>query len=282
MSLENYALQQPGRQIVEAEAAGWMRQLFCGLQDIHSLGIVHRDIKPENLLLGPDSKLKIVDFGWCAWTSQLCRSASALAGTFHFMAPEILAEGHQTEAVDVWSAGATLLELLTGQPLITCLRCPTGLSASDPRRAAKERTRRVLAEISQKCPLPQLAKPAHLSANCWAFCQALLVPMACARSSVPATLSHVWLQRNAAASRAPGHIAGQSGQQAHGMPRWGLPLKAEHPRSWDGSTTASSSTSTPRAAVTPACQVLNWGDVGIQSHIWPSMVQPPLLAAPAS
>lgn len=274
ISLESLSLQQPHRQLAEHDVAPWAQQLFCGLQDIHALGIIHRDIKPENLLLGTDGKLKIVDFGWCTWVQNeaLMRRSTAgpsLAGTFQFMAPEILEEGPQTEAVDVWSAGASLLELLTGQALITVLRSPTGLSNSDPFRAGKIRAMQVLTEIRQKCPPAPHAKPPNLSSCCWAFCQALLVPQAYARISVPDALCHRWLQRNP--SRAP-----PCAQQQHAItgPSW-APVRPEHLHSGGRSTTASSSSSTPRTAFRSQCQVLNWGDIASMQPqpAWPSAPQ---------
>ena len=58
---------------------------------IHSLGVLHRDLKPENILLsgeGEAARVKIGDFGWAA---RECRSVGrALAGTYVYMAPEVL------------------------------------------------------------------------------------------------------------------------------------------------------------------------------------------------
>merc|ERR1719215_1912205 len=107
----------------------WTMQLMSGLRDLHNLGILHRDIKPENLL--------IADVGWCA---DLRDAPSSLAGTFQYMAPEMLLQrGVQTEAVDVWSSGVTMTQLLTGRQLLTTYLGPnaTGLSATDPHQATK-------------------------------------------------------------------------------------------------------------------------------------------------
>lgn len=289
ISLEAHALQQPGRRIPEGECAPWARQLCHGLQDMHSLGIVHRDIKPENLLLSLDGKLKIVDFGWCAYIGDLRRSKAALAGTFQFMAPEILEEKPQTEAVDMWSAGATLLELLTGQPLITSIQHPTGHSASCPRQAAKIRTSRVLTEIRQKCPLPQHCRPGYLSSQCWAFCQGLLMPQASTRLSLQGAINHAWLHRGMPRSRSwTPQPSGPSVVNNVVVHDWRLPRTPpsnfEHPRSWDGSTTASSSGSTPRAPMqwkvegghAPTLQVSNWPSVAPQLS-WQPSVKPPLM-----
>ncbi|CAK0880308.1 unnamed protein product, partial [Prorocentrum cordatum] len=97
--LLRFAGAQPGGVLAEPEAALWGAQLMAGLRDIHALGVLHRDVKPENLLLTPGGTLKVADFGWCAYIRD---SPCTLAGTFQYMAPEILEQrAVQTEAVDV-------------------------------------------------------------------------------------------------------------------------------------------------------------------------------------
>jgi serine/threonine protein kinase len=252
-NLEMHAIQQPCRRIPERDVVPWAQQLCFGLQDIHSLGIIHRDIKPTNLVVGCDGKLKIIDFGWSAFIADLRRSKSELAGTFQFMAPEILEDRPQTESVDLWSSGATLLELLTGQPLITTINHPTGQSTICPRQAANIRTTRALNEIRKKCPLPQHGRPNFLSPQCWAFCQALLMPQVSARISLQAAMSHAWVQRGMQGSRSwTPPIAGKLAPHV---------VTHDH-HSWDGSTTASSSGSTPRfpnIIVAPAPQIVDRG-----------------------
>uniref|UniRef100_A0A7S1B274 Protein kinase domain-containing protein n=1 Tax=Noctiluca scintillans TaxID=2966 RepID=A0A7S1B274_NOCSC len=192
-NLQVYMSQLPNDRAPEPCVAVWAWQLFRGLADIHALGIIHRDIKPENLLLTIDGSIKIGDFGWCAYLND---NPTAQAGTFQFMAPEILEDKGvpQTAAVDVWSAGCSLIEVLVGQPFLTkaIARGPTGLSATDPWGAAKERAARLLAEILEVTPIPDDQRPDYVSAPCWAFLQRALLPDL-SRLTVPDGLHHEWL-----------------------------------------------------------------------------------------
>jgi len=169
--------------------AVWARHLCQGLSDLHSLGILHRDITPDNLLLSANGQLKIADFGWAA---DVRDAPSCLAGTLQYMAPEILMEQCvQTEAVDVWSAGATLLECLIGRPLL-----PDALVAgANTLEGIQEKTTRLLMGILRSCPLPLDATPACLSPICWDFLRKMLMPKVAHRASSCSALTHFWLQK---------------------------------------------------------------------------------------
>jgi serine/threonine protein kinase/Tfp pilus assembly protein PilF len=88
----------------------------------HELGIIHRDIKPANMLVDGRGKLWITDFGLAHCQSQVGLTMSGdLVGTLRYMSPEqalakrVLVD-HRT---DIYSLGATLHELLTGEPVFT-------------------------------------------------------------------------------------------------------------------------------------------------------------------
>lgn len=98
----------------------WIRDLAEALAYAHREGVVHRDIKPENIMLGGDDRPQIMDFGLAKRTneeSSLTMEGSVL-GTPAYMSPE-QAQGdleHVGPASDQYSLGATLYQLLTGQP----------------------------------------------------------------------------------------------------------------------------------------------------------------------
>jgi serine/threonine-protein kinase len=103
------------RSIPKAEAIRLLGQLCEGLGHAHSKKLVHRDIKPQNLLLrSSDGCLKITDFGIARVAEETTRltQAGKVIGTERYMAPEQLADGKITPAVDVYACGVVADELL--------------------------------------------------------------------------------------------------------------------------------------------------------------------------
>eukprot|EP00440_Ansanella_granifera_P052929 gb/GFBE01057386.1/.p1 GENE.gb/GFBE01057386.1/~~gb/GFBE01057386.1/.p1 ORF type:complete len:249 (+),score=48.61 gb/GFBE01057386.1/:1-747(+) len=96
----------------------YMYQLLRGLASLSRSGVVHRDIKPANLLVDPETHtLKVCDFG----TSKMLQQAEAsqpYVCSRYYRAPElILSCPEQTIAIDMWSAGCVLGEMLIHQPV---------------------------------------------------------------------------------------------------------------------------------------------------------------------
>jgi serine/threonine protein kinase len=117
-----------------------MAEVADALEHAHQHGVIHRDIKPSNLLLSPDGRLSVNDFGLARVLEQPgVTMTGEFVGTPMYMSPEQITAGrtpldHRT---DIYSLGATLYELLT-------LRQPF----------AGERRDQVLAQILHKEPLP--------------------------------------------------------------------------------------------------------------------------------
>jgi len=188
--LLGYAMRKPGKLLAENEASPWAAQLCMGLSDLHAINIIHRDIKPENLLLTQDGVLKIADFGWAV---DLRERPSNLAGTFCYMAPEVLEEvEEQTTAVDVWSAGASFTELLTGLTLKDAVDKVRDEDHHSVNMAMRDR----FLKAAKTYPPREEARPSHVSSECWDCLRSMLIVDSSLRATLPAALRHAWLRNH--------------------------------------------------------------------------------------
>jgi len=93
----------------------------------HGQGVVHRDVKPQNVLVGPDGRAKVADFGIAKIVGAPGHTASGeVLGTPHYMAPEALAGAPPDPRMDVYALGAVLYETVTGRPPVGSLDFPAG------------------------------------------------------------------------------------------------------------------------------------------------------------
>ncbi|MEJ2861981.1 serine/threonine-protein kinase [Actinomycetospora flava] len=171
-----------------ARVAGIGAQIAEGLAAMHERGIVHRDVKPANIMIGAGDTVTVTDFGIAVVDAEPGTADQLVAGTPHYMAPELARGGTATAAADVFSLGATLYAALEGAPpagdggnaLEVLSRVATGVVAParragdltpvlralldhDPaRRPDTARAARMLAghEMPGSAPAPAVAAPA--------------------------------------------------------------------------------------------------------------------------
>src|SRR5436305_12943911 len=108
-------LRERGR-LSPAEALAVMDHVLAALAAAHATGLVHRDVKPENVLVTPDGRVKVADFGLAraAAGATVTAATGPLIGTASYLAPEQVNDGISDARSDVYAAGVLLFELLTG------------------------------------------------------------------------------------------------------------------------------------------------------------------------
>ncbi|MGE0712112.1 MAG: protein kinase [Planctomycetota bacterium] len=114
-TIDQYAREEG---LVLAERLSLMLQLADAVQAAHAAGLIHRDLKPDNVLVTPDGKVKVIDFGLAKHLDkERLTMSGAVMGTVHYMAPEqVRGQGAQADArTDVWALGVILHELICGQ-----------------------------------------------------------------------------------------------------------------------------------------------------------------------
>lgn len=104
---------------LEDTACFYLAEIILALEHLHKQGIIYRDLKPENILLDAHGHVKLTDFGLCKEHIQEGIVTHTFCGTIEYMAPEILTRSGHGKAVDWWSLGALMYDMLTGAPPFT-------------------------------------------------------------------------------------------------------------------------------------------------------------------
>jgi serine/threonine protein kinase len=94
------------------------QQMLRGIHEVHQKRVLHRDLKPQNILLDRQLNLKLADFGLARTCDVPVPNYTTEVITRWYRPLEILlGETHYTPAVDLWSVGCIMVEMITGTPL---------------------------------------------------------------------------------------------------------------------------------------------------------------------
>jgi len=96
-------------------AIDYARQILGALSFAHRNGIVHRDIKPHNIIVRPDGRLKVTDFGIARSGASQMTEAGSIVGTAQSLSPEQARGAPVDPRSDLYSLGIVLYEMLTGK-----------------------------------------------------------------------------------------------------------------------------------------------------------------------
>jgi len=119
--LGDFLRAQPQGRLTPEAAEAILRQVCAALDYAHDRHVIHRDIKPDNIIRDANGKVTLIDFGIARATDQTSATIDgSVIGTLYYMSPE-QAQGHTKPPemgwrTDLYSLGAVLYEMLTGQP----------------------------------------------------------------------------------------------------------------------------------------------------------------------
>jgi serine/threonine protein kinase len=168
-------------ELTERSLVNTMKEMFLGIEAVHLLRVVHRDIKPDNFLCsGPNSTVKLCDFGLAEVIPEKSTGVSGVNGTAPFMSPEMLAGVKYAFHTDIWSLGVLLYVLLMGQ---------------FPYIPAESNAKAMKAAISSGIPEPgykSTVKDISHSSDVISLTKSCLHRNAAARPSATEVLQHRW------------------------------------------------------------------------------------------
>lgn len=113
MSLRQVLDEKPAMPV--ADAIHVMLQVLEALTSAHEQGVIHQDIKPANIMLTPQLRAKVADFGISRFANTDITSVPSSMGTPNYMSPEQCLGGTVDARSDLFAAGATLFEMVAGE-----------------------------------------------------------------------------------------------------------------------------------------------------------------------
>ena len=114
--VEGFPIDRFAAQLNFEQKARLLREVARGLAVAHERGLIHRDLKPDNVLVGPDLRPRILDFGLALSLTEAARQGRGFEGTPLYASPEQVMDRPLGPASDVFSFGSLMFKVLTGKP----------------------------------------------------------------------------------------------------------------------------------------------------------------------
>ncbi len=113
--VEGFPLDRFAAQLNFEQKARLLREVARGLSVAHARGLIHRDLKPDNVMVGPDLRPRILDFGLALSLEEASRQERGFEGTPLYASPEQAKGESLSPAADVFSLGSLMFKVLTGK-----------------------------------------------------------------------------------------------------------------------------------------------------------------------
>lgn len=114
--VEGYPLDRFAAHLTVTQKTSLLREVARALAAAHARGLVHRDLKPENVMVGPDMRPRLLDFGLALSIEEARLAGRGFEGTPLYASPEQVRSAPLTPASDVFSFGSMMFKVLTGRP----------------------------------------------------------------------------------------------------------------------------------------------------------------------
>ncbi|KAK2989014.1 hypothetical protein RJ640_014204, partial [Escallonia rubra] len=169
----------------------YAREILSGLAYLHAKKMMHGNIKGANILVDPDGKFKLADFG-------MAKHMLSSKGISHWIAPEVLTSTSYSLPMDIWSLGCTIIEMATSKPPWSQFE---GMQA--------------LFKIINSEDIPKI--PEHLSLDAQDFMKLCLQRDPSARPTASQLLDHPFV-RHQATTRVASIIRSNQGRISNNLP----------------------------------------------------------------
>ncbi|KDQ55900.1 hypothetical protein JAAARDRAFT_133058 [Jaapia argillacea MUCL 33604] len=178
------ALFEEGITLQEKVMARFASDAISALDYLHSLKIAHRDVRSDNMLLNIDGVLKLCDFSNAVQVTPQAPTCTDVVGVIYWQAPEMRAGPYDALKVDTWSLGATVWEMVQGEPPFSEVEDPRQIGDQWPSLRQPELYSRSFHDFLHLSSLPSVSRP-----DPGALSKTPFIRSACPRSVVVQVLS---------------------------------------------------------------------------------------------